>query len=158
MFLSPPRRFIVIAVIPSSLIPPFASQAYLPHGQNASAARAMQEHPLADRERGSKERHLCYMVFDVLWVKGWAARPDLNGDITGLPLHVRKQILKQLLPLGEEASAAGRAAGGADSSKEHLRSQPRAKPTFIEPLPAERLFAGNISSRLAQLYEDAMDR
>ena len=52
----------------------------------------------------SSHRHLCYLVFDVLWVKGWTPPRRLieldlvpNGNITSWKLENRKRVLHALV-------------------------------------------------------------
>ncbi len=57
------------------------------------------EEQLRARRRGEAEPSIrcMYRVFDLLYVKGWAAQPSLDGCITQLPLRLRRQFLVQLV-------------------------------------------------------------
>ena len=57
------------------------------------------EQQLQARRRGQPEPSIrcMYRVFDVLYIKNWAAQPSLAGCITQLPLRLRRQFLVQLV-------------------------------------------------------------
>lgn len=57
------------------------------------------EEQLQARRRGDPAPSIrcMYRVFDILFVKNWAAQPSLDGCITQLPLRLRRQFLVQLV-------------------------------------------------------------
>jgi ATP-dependent DNA ligase len=69
---------------------------FLPFGQTETVAGEMLSNP-----HGPHERQLCFMAFDVVWVRGYARDPTLNGDLTPLPLKRRKAVLSEVIrPVG----------------------------------------------------------
>lgn len=66
------------------------TQEYIPFGSNRTVV-------IAEEMDRSSRQHLCYVVFDVLWVAGWPAHPELDGELTQRPLSQRKVWLQELM-------------------------------------------------------------
>jgi ATP-dependent DNA ligase len=103
-------------------------RAFLPLGQSKMAASYMMEDP--DWASGKNGKHLCFMAFDLLWARGWPARPECDGALVDRPLTLRRTLL--------EAAVAQEA-------------------TYFEVLPAKRVIARH-GEVLADEFTAAIDR
>jgi DNA ligase-4 len=65
-------------------------QQFLSFGENKGAGADMVADPYS-------KRHLCYMAFDVLWLKGSKSCSEVIGDLTRYPLRQRKVFLSRIL-------------------------------------------------------------
>lgn len=67
------------------------AEKFVAFGNTITVAKEM-----ADKATGASSaataRHLSYYAFDMVWVRGWKAHPELDGDLTLMTLDKRRQV------------------------------------------------------------------